>query len=61
VRFIPEWFPFVTFHTEAKVMREDLERLYDVPFGFVKEEMVRTHPLPMFIVSFSQIARLMLT
>lgn len=40
VRYVPEWFPGAGFKKVARTMREDLERLYDVPFDFVKSEMV---------------------
>ncbi|KAH8101934.1 cytochrome P450 [Cristinia sonorae] len=39
VKYVPAWIPGAGFKKAAKSMREDLERLYDVPFGFVNEEM----------------------
>lgn len=41
MRYIP-WLPF---QRVAKDMRADLDRLYDVPFGFVKREMVGDYAL----------------
>jgi hypothetical protein len=41
VRYIPEWLPGANFKIEAREMRKDLERLYDVPYNFVKQQMVR--------------------
>lgn len=41
VRYVPEWLPGAGFKKIARGMRQDLERLYDVPFDFVKFEMVR--------------------
>jgi hypothetical protein len=38
---LPEWLPGAGFKKLAKQWRADLERLYDVPFEFVKAEMVR--------------------
>lgn len=40
MKSIPDWFPGAGFKIEAKRMREDLERLYNVPFDFVKSQMV---------------------
>lgn len=40
VKLIPEWFPGGGFKRIAKQMREDLERLYNVPFGYVLSQMV---------------------
>ena len=34
------WFPGAGFKAIARHMREDLERLYDVPYDFVKTAMV---------------------
>jgi hypothetical protein len=41
LRHVPSWFPGAGFKTIARGMREDLERLYDVPFDFVRTKMVR--------------------
>ncbi|KAL5476745.1 hypothetical protein ACEPAI_2931 [Sanghuangporus weigelae] len=39
LKYVPEWFPGAGFKIEARRMREDLERLYNVPFDFVKSQM----------------------
>ncbi|RDB21787.1 hypothetical protein Hypma_010853 [Hypsizygus marmoreus] len=48
LRHIP-WLPF---QQAARGMRADLVRLYDVPFGFVKEEMERGTAKPSFTSDF---------
>ena len=40
VRHVPSWVPGAGFKVITRRMREDLERLYDVPFDFVKTKMV---------------------
>ena len=40
VKYIPEWMPGALFRLKARLMREDREKLYDVPFEFVKEQIV---------------------
>lgn len=40
LKYVPVWMPGTSFKAVAKSMRGDLERLYDVPFGFVTGEMV---------------------
>ena len=37
---MPSWLPGRGFQRIAKEMRIDLDRLYDVPFDFVTQEMV---------------------
>ncbi|PSR74371.1 hypothetical protein PHLCEN_2v9879 [Hermanssonia centrifuga] len=41
LKYLPEWFPGAGFKTTARRMRKDLERLYNVPYEFVKDQMVR--------------------
>ena len=40
LRYIPAWLPGASFQKQARIWWEERERLYDVPFGFVKEEIV---------------------
>lgn len=42
LKYVPSWFPGAGFQKEAVLMRHDLEELYDVPYGFVKREMVKS-------------------
>ena len=42
LKYVPSWFPGAQFQREAERMRHDLEELYDVPYDFVKEQMVCT-------------------
>ncbi|KAK0449604.1 cytochrome P450 [Desarmillaria tabescens] len=39
LKHVPSWFPGASFQRTAKLMRHDLDELYDVPFNFVKTEM----------------------
>lgn len=48
LKYLPDWAPGAEFKTVAKNMRKDLEQLYDVPFDFVKKQMVR-QPCTKFI------------
>lgn len=48
LRYIP-WLPF---QDAAKRMRSDLDKLYDVPFRFVRQEMERGTAKPSFISQF---------
>ncbi|KAH8799205.1 cytochrome P450 [Flagelloscypha sp. PMI_526] len=40
LKYIPSWFPGTSFLDAAMRMRRDLERLYNVPYDFVKRSMV---------------------
>ena len=40
LRYLPDWAPGAGFKAIARSMRRDLERLYDVPFDFVKKQIV---------------------
>lgn len=40
VKYVPGWVPGAGFKAIAKRMKEDLDRLYSVPYTFVKNEMV---------------------
>lgn len=39
VKYVPAWFPGASFQRVARSMRQDLERLYDVPFNYVKQQL----------------------
>lgn len=41
VKYVPAWLPGAGFQRVAQAMRADLERLYDVPYAFVRRELVR--------------------
>lgn len=45
VKHIPEWMPGASFQRKARLMREDREKLYDVPFDFVISQTVSLVPL----------------
>lgn len=40
LKYVPAWFPGAQFQSLAKAMRQDRERLYDIPYDFVKSQMV---------------------
>ena len=42
LKYVPAWVPWARFQSTARRMRADLDRLYDVPYAFVKDEMVRS-------------------
>ena len=42
LRYVPEWMmPRGGFKAVARRMRRELDEMYDLPFAFVKEQMVR--------------------
>lgn len=41
LKYVPAWLPGAGFKRQAAKMRHDLEDLYDVPYEFVRREMVR--------------------
>ena len=41
VRYIPDWFPGAGFKQMAREFRKTFQELVDVPFEFVKKQMVR--------------------
>ncbi|TDL24453.1 cytochrome P450 [Rickenella mellea] len=47
-QYVPEWFPGAGFKRAAREMREDLERLYDVPYEFVRKQMASGNASPSF-------------
>lgn len=40
VKYLPPWFPGASFQREAQRMRADLDKLFEVPYQFVKNEIV---------------------
>ncbi|KAH8116168.1 cytochrome P450 [Phellopilus nigrolimitatus] len=48
LKYVPGWFPGADFQRIAKAMRKDLERLYNVPFEFVKSEIALGQFTPSF-------------
>jgi hypothetical protein len=40
VKHIPEWVPGITFKTAARICRRDFDKLCEVPYAFVKQQMV---------------------
>lgn len=40
LKHIPDWIPGLRWKKELREMRKSREDLYDVPFGYVMEEMV---------------------
>jgi hypothetical protein len=41
VKLVPDWFPFAGFKRAAKRMYDDRQRMYDMPFEFVQQTVVR--------------------
>ncbi|KAA1478712.1 cytochrome P450 [Dentipellis sp. KUC8613] len=41
LRHIPPWVPGAGFHSKVKQMKEDREKLYDIPFLYTKHQMLR--------------------
>ncbi|EIN09035.1 cytochrome P450 [Punctularia strigosozonata HHB-11173 SS5] len=48
LRYVPEWMPGAGFKADAREMRRALERLYDVPYAFVKEQVRERKALKSF-------------
>lgn len=40
LRFLPPWFPGVKFHHVARVAKEELRKLQDVPYKYVQDTLV---------------------
>ncbi|TRM57459.1 cytochrome P450 [Schizophyllum amplum] len=51
LKHIPAWFPGASFQRAARAMREDLDRLYDVPLAFVRQELANGTAKPSFLSS----------
>ncbi|KAJ7033129.1 cytochrome P450 [Mycena alexandri] len=54
LKYLPSWLPGVSFQRKAQRMRADLDKLFDVPFQFVKREIETGHPHPCFLLSYLQ-------
>ncbi|KAF8911741.1 cytochrome P450 [Mucidula mucida] len=52
LKYIPAWFPGASFRQHAKAMREDLDRLCDIPFNFVLRMMSKGTFQPSFLSSY---------
>ncbi|KAL4262795.1 cytochrome P450 family protein [Pleurotus pulmonarius] len=52
LKYLPTWFPWVSFHRDAQEMRKDLNRLYDVPLDYVKSSMANGSYTPSFVSSY---------
>ncbi|KAL0570132.1 hypothetical protein V5O48_011837 [Marasmius crinis-equi] len=46
---IPSWFPGASFKRVAKAMRDELDKLYDIPYDYVQQEMRKGSPQPSFV------------
>ena len=44
VKYIPEWVPGAGFQKEARVWKTSVDKMRDVPFDVVKQQMVRSFP-----------------
>lgn len=44
LKFVPDWCPGAGFKHDVRLMRQLRERLYDVPYAFVQNEMVGHSP-----------------
>lgn len=52
VRHIPDWFPFASFKRKAKEWRKSAEYVRDLPFDYVRAQMVS---LPFWVMPISYI------
>ncbi|KAF7348556.1 Cytochrome P450 [Mycena venus] len=52
LKHLPTWFPGASFQREAQRMRADLDRLFDVPYQYVKKEISSGRPNPSFLLSY---------
>ncbi|OJT15675.1 O-methylsterigmatocystin oxidoreductase [Trametes pubescens] len=53
LRYIPEWLmPSGGFKAVARKMRKELNEMYDLPFGFVKQQMEAGKARPSFTLSY---------
>ncbi|KAJ6532740.1 cytochrome P450 [Mycena vulgaris] len=52
LKYIPSWLPGASFQREAQRMRADLNKLFDIPYGFVKKEISSGRPNPSFLLSY---------
>ncbi|EKM56447.1 uncharacterized protein PHACADRAFT_92801 [Phanerochaete carnosa HHB-10118-sp] len=52
LKYVPDWFPGATFKKDVKVMRRSRERLYDVPYDFVRRDMAKGAVPSSFVSSY---------
>jgi len=48
LRYVPEWFPFAGFMRKAKLYRDTADRMRDIPYDFVREQMAIGAAKPSF-------------
>ncbi|KAF5368055.1 hypothetical protein D9758_004476 [Tetrapyrgos nigripes] len=53
LRHLPDWFPGAGFQKTAREWKATLDEMVDRPFNWVKKEMVRTIPYPLYFISAS--------
>ncbi|KAF7797385.1 hypothetical protein EIP86_008580 [Pleurotus ostreatoroseus] len=54
LKYVPAWVPGARFQRVARRMWEERERLYNVPFGFVKEQMKNNQAMSSFVKSYME-------
>ncbi|KAJ6572074.1 cytochrome P450 [Mycena capillaripes] len=52
LKLLPSWLPGASFQREAQRMRADLDKLFDIPYHFVKREISTGRPNPSFLLSY---------
>ncbi|KAJ7931239.1 cytochrome P450 [Mycena leptocephala] len=52
LKYLPSWFPGASFQREALRMRADLDKLFNIPYQFVKKEISTGRPNPSFLLSY---------
>ncbi|KAJ6491288.1 cytochrome P450 [Mycena vitilis] len=52
LKHLPSWLPGASFQREAQRMKTDLDKLFDIPYRFVKSEISTGSPDPSFLLSY---------
>ncbi|KAJ7669343.1 cytochrome P450 [Mycena polygramma] len=52
LKHLPSWLPGASFQREAQRMKTDLDKLFDIPYRFVKREISTGRPDPSFLLSY---------
>ncbi|KAJ7735092.1 cytochrome P450 [Mycena maculata] len=52
LKHLPSWFPGASFQLAAQHMQADLDKLFDIPYQFVKREIATGRPHPSFLLSY---------
>ncbi|KAJ7098285.1 cytochrome P450 [Mycena epipterygia] len=52
LKYLPAWLPGASFQRAAQRMRADLDKLFDIPYQFVKREIRSGRPNPSFLLSY---------